>query len=716
MSSVCRLLVQVFCLSFLFWVLNAGAQANLPIYTSYLVNGFENYSWATVNLAATCSGSNCASVVNNTNYQAIYFGHVDFNIAPYNALDFWINGGSSGGQSVQVAGSLNGSAPLDYQVTLQTNVWQHITVPFSALGVTGASNCVGFWIQGASSSAQPPFYVCNVRLLAAPAPSAVHLNVNAANVIRKADTRWFGVNAAIWDGQFDTPANSNQMAQIGCTTLRFPAGSMSDTYNWAANTNVGNIYPTPLPFTNFIPIATNLGAQVYITANYGTGSSNEAAAWVACANVTNRCGFKYWEIGNEVYGNWEVDSNTPAHDPYTYATRAAGYIQMMKAVDPTIKVGVVAVPGEDSSANDYNHPAVNPVTGQTHYGWTPVMLATFKSMGIYPDFLIYHFYPEFTSYSTSSTDSDPLLLQIAGNYNPSLWTDWASCAQSLRMQLTDYLGNNGTNIELCNTENNADAGAQGRQSTSIVNALYLADSLGQLMQTEFNSMIWWDLRNGPDSNGDFDPTLYGWRPFGDIGITWGTTNYPVYYAKKLIHSFARAGDSVIGASSDYLLLSDYAVRRTNGALTLLVINKDLTTSFNAQIVLTNFVPAPNAIIQSYGIAQDNAAEANGPASLQDVASNNFTGASTNFTYSFPAGTLTLFTFAPAAVKLKPSVMSGKKFGMSFLGQANTPYVIQESSNLVNWIPVATNMCIGNLSTVTNNISGSEEYWRVMWKP
>ena len=61
----------------------------------------------------------------------------------------------------------------------------------------------------------------------------------------------------------------------------------------------------------------------------------------------------------------------------------------------------------------------------------------------------------------------------------------------------------GTNIELLVTENNSDSGPDGKQSTSLVNGLYLADSLAQLMKTEFNSFVWWDLRNGTDTSGDF---------------------------------------------------------------------------------------------------------------------------------------------------------------------------------------------------------------------
>src|SRR5438445_13751994 len=120
-------------------------------------------------------------------------------------------------------------------------------------------------------------------------------------------------------------------------------------------------------------VDTNVGAQVFVTINYGSGTTNEAANWVKYANVTNHCGFKYWEIGNENYGTWENDTNTSPHDPFTYATRASNYFTAMKAADLSIKIGVVAVTGEDSYANGYtNHTETNPRTMQRHNGWTHV--------------------------------------------------------------------------------------------------------------------------------------------------------------------------------------------------------------------------------------------------------------------------------------------------------------------------------------------------------
>jgi alpha-N-arabinofuranosidase len=703
------------------------AQANLPLYTDNLVNAFQNWSWATVNFSNTNNAANPSSVhsggysisvSDGANFQALSLQYPSgFNTTPYSSLTFWINGGASGGQQQNVYGTLANAAQTAFPLKLETNTWQQITIPLSALGVANKTNFSGIEIQGANSSAQPTFYVDDIQLVAKPAPTLVNLNVNAAQTIRMADPRWFGLNTATWDGDLGDASTLSALKSAGVLALRWPGGSTSDTYNWSTDKS-GN--------SKFMNIATNLpGAQVFITVNYGTGTPGEAAAWVLSANITNHCGFKYWEIGNECYGTWEDDTHAIAHDPYSYATNAATYIQLMKAADPTIKIGVVAVPGEDSFVNNQNHAVVNPVTGQTHYGWTPVMLATLKNLGVTPDFLIYHFYPQFTAEPVSTNppsacgDSDPLLLQAADNPSPSAWTDWASAAASLRQQVTDYIGSPGTNIELCCTENNSDSSGGGRQLSSLVNALYMADSMGRLTQTEFNSYLFWDLRNGAGNNGSFDPTLYGWRNTGDFGVITGSSAFnPPYYSMKLMQYFVRPGDTVLNVTSDYLLLSAYAARKADGALTMLVINKDSTTNFNAQISLTNFAPWANVTIRSYGIPQDEAARTNGSLPLQDIALTNFPAAATNFSYTFAPYSLTLFTFAPAASSFSAFALQSKQVVLQLQGQANTPYVIQTSPDLVNWNSISTNTLTGDTLNITNDIpeNSSQQFWRAVWQP
>jgi alpha-L-arabinofuranosidase len=701
------------------YLITAPPQDALSIFTDNLVNGFQSWSWATVDLENTNpvhSGGYSISVTDGGNSQALAFEHPDFNTTPYSSFSFWVNGGATGGQRLQVWGLLDGAAEVAYPLApLPANSWEQITIPLSALHVANKPNCTQFWIQGNDGgAAQPAFYVDDVQLLPAPAPAVVNLGVDAGHVLQTVDARQFGVNTGTWDGSLGYPQTLPLLEQAGYRALRWPGGSTSDQYHWA-NDPTGNA-----TFQNF---ATNLGAQVFTTVNYGTGTPGEAAAWVLSANQTNHCSFKYWEIGNECYGTWETDSNAVPHDPYTYANAAIAYIQQMKAAYPAvpIKVGVVVVPGENSYSNNATHFAVNPRTGSTNYGWTPIVLSRMAAAGVLPDFLIHHFYWQYTTYgwtpAAGSADSDALLLQVAGNPSPSNWSDWASAATDLRQQITDYIGAAGTNLELCVTENNSDAGAMGRQSTSLINGLYLADSTCQLMKTEFRSYLWWVMHDGGETAGDFDPTLYGWRQEGGYGILDNSNNpFPTYYAEKLLQYFARPGDSVLNGASDNLLLSAYAVRRTNGALAMLVINKDMTNNLNAQIALTNFAPSSTATIQSYGIPQDQAAEDNAAASLQDLATTTFASAGTNFSYALAPLSLTLFTFAPAPSALSVTGIQAGQVKLLLRGQPGTPYVIQSSPDLKAWTPVSTNNLVGSTLNVTLPIGAPRQYYRAVWEP
>ena len=739
------------------------AQAPTIIYSDLLLNGFQDWSWGTRNFANTSpvhSGSESISA-SLTAWQGISFYHADLNANAYSSLSFWANGGTNGGQRLQVYAEYGANSGPAVQIpALPANTWTQIVVTLDALGVATATNLNRFDLQLTASGTTGDFYLDDVQLDAKPAPALVHLTANRAQALRVADFRWAGVNTAIWDGDFDTATTISLMQEMGVKLLRAPGGSLSDDYHWTSNTTDTNTWTWTTSFANLVHVATNVGAQAIITVNYGSGTPNEAAAWVAYANgqTTNTLslgvdpagvswqtvaywaslraaaprgqddgmnflrlsrsapiGFAYWEIGNECYGTWETDTNANAHDAYTYALRAKNYLQQMKAVDPTIKVGVVVIPGEDSSANGYtSHPAVNHRTGQTHYGWTPVLLTTLKSLGVTPDFVIHHVYPEWTDVNNPvGSDGDQSLLQSAAS--------WPADAADLRQQITDYTGSAGAAIELLCTENNADSGAQGVQSTSLVDGLYYADSHGQLMQTEFNSHIWWDFRNGTDTTGWFDPSLYGWRTFGDLGMVNGpNTRLPAFYAAKLMQYFAQAGDTILASASDYPLLSIYAAQRTSGALSLLVLNKDTTTNFNAQIALTDYSPSGSAMVRSFGIPQDEAARTNGPAAAQDIATNAFTGVAATFNYNFPALSLTLFTLGPSAPTLAvvPPAQAGGQLVLRLQGQPGARYYLQQTTNFTNWTTVATNSLMASWVNITNSIlaGAAMKFYRAAWQP
>ena len=367
---------------------------------------------------------------------------------------------------------------------------------------------------------------------------------------------------------------------------------------------------------------------------------------------------------------------------------------------------------EDGTSNYTNHPVVNPRTGVTHNGWTAVMLTYMRSNNVTPDFLICH------DYAPGNGDANNLL-----------WTKtWAGHATSMRQMLNDYLGSNlATNVELNATEFGPEA---DKQYISLVGGLFYADTIGQVLQTEFNSLLWWDLRNGQGTVANSDNALYGWRtniagiPLTDGGILNGPALppnpncYPSYYCMKLMQHFARGGDTVVAVTNDYKFIGTYAVRRISGALTLLVVNKSSYASLNATISLAGYEPSKIATVYSYGIPQDKAA-LTGVGSM-DLLQTNFTSAGANFTYTFPpysAVVLSLIPKAPLLAVSSDSSLSGQ-FVFHLQGQPGVPYLIQSSPDLANWTSVATNLLAGGTQDVTNAINPSlrAQFWRAAWLP
>ncbi len=466
----------------------------------------------------------------------------------------------------------------------------------------------------------------------ASARAQVNVTVDATTTVRVVDNRMFGLNDAVWDNSFSDSQTLTALKAVDAKFLRYPGGSTSDDYDWTTSSLVmEKTMAGSTTFDTFAAYATAIGAQVVITTNYGTGTPALAANWVQYSNIQKKYGFKYWEVGNECYGTWEDDTQPLTHDPVTYATRAAQYIQAMKAVDPTIKVGVVCDASEDTYSNNYNHVVSNPVTGVSHSGWTPVMLTTMKGLNVLPDFLIFHYYAQ-----NNGQENDATLLQFA----PS----WSFYSTELRTQLTDYLGTAGTGIELLVTENNSVDTSPGKQTTSLVNGLYMADSVADLMQTEFNSLVWWDLHNGQETNNNNASSLYGWRAYGDYGIESPMhDHYPTYYVMKLMSNFARGGDKVIKATSDTALVSAYSVLRTNGTLSVLLINKSPTVTSTVTLAVNGYSPVSAATVYSYGIPQDMAAM-NGTGSA-DVAMSTISGAGASFSQSIAPYSVTLLSLS-----------------------------------------------------------------------
>ena len=80
----------------------------------------------------------------------------------------------------------------------------------------------------------------------------------------------------------------------------------------------------------------------------GTATDRRRPGTACCARamgIPSRTASKYWEIGNEIWGDWVRGHS----DAATYARNLARYIAAMRAVDPSIKV--IAVGDNDMDWN-----------------------------------------------------------------------------------------------------------------------------------------------------------------------------------------------------------------------------------------------------------------------------------------------------------------------------------------------------------------------------
>ena len=112
--------------------------------------------------------------------------------------------------------------------------------------------------------------------------------------------------------------------------------------------------PNNFGTNEFIQLCHTFNMEPYLNVNCGDGDMREAADWVeycngkgdtALANMRREHGFrephkvKYWGIGNEVDGPWQIGFKTP----YEYARAFTEFAKVMKQTDPSIKLIASAV-------------------------------------------------------------------------------------------------------------------------------------------------------------------------------------------------------------------------------------------------------------------------------------------------------------------------------------------------------------------------------------
>jgi alpha-L-arabinofuranosidase len=527
------------------------------------------------------------------------------------------------------------------------------------------------------------------------------VTVNASQVVQPVNTQLSGVNIGTWDQNLNTTQTNNMVLAAGLTSFRFPGGGWGDYLhiNESLTSQLGDSAQPWQSYGSMAQFIASVHGQGIVTLDYGSGSPQEAAAllsyldapttsnvqigygeqwsnlygssttsWVqvnfqnsgywaslrAATPITpddglnflriGRAapfGLQYFEVGNEEYGSWETDNHGQGgdtgkpHDPATYIAFAAQFASYAAAIDPSISIGL-----DVGSPGDYNN-------------WTADILQQSAALGFMPGFLSDHNYVQTPG---SESDSNLLLDTVSDPSSdpsdPGNPYDWAVRAADYESLIAQYLGPAGENVQLLATEFNSVNADAGKQTTSLVNGLFVADSLGALLETPYVGANIWDLRSGWYTGGNNSSSLYGWRQGGDYGLlgdpsgsapaTGTYVPYPTYFAEQLASKIIQAGGEVVQASSSDPNLAVYAVLEPTGHLDLLVINKSASGALTGQFDLTDYTPPSLAQVWQYGEAQDTAQSqtTDGHSALADfTAALNPSGST--FSYSFPAYSMTV---------------------------------------------------------------------------
>lgn len=546
--------------------------ADIEIYTDYMIGKWSVSSSTATYLLQSSAQKNSylySMRVSMTPGQKLIFRYTwgAIHTHGFTHLEFYLHGGGSGNQQFNIQAITNAwpppaAAALSNFATVPANSWVRVLVPLSAIG---AENKWLFSIEMAATTTVPTFYIDDVRLVKAPSPVPASITIDPSATIRTLDQWMFGIGTYAWDWTLTSDATRAQLRDAGITMMTFPGGVVTDVYDWRTNTNKQTGTGAGHGTDGFLQAANAIGAQKVIKANYGSGTPQEARDWVEYTNVLRNGNVLYWGIGNEVYGPHTYDTHPYPHDAHTYAEFVRDAMLMMKAVDGRIKVGVEGTYDEHSYPQRFS--VQNPRTGQVVNGWAPVLLTRLRQHNIVPDFYNIQYYP-----TQPGTENDSYLLQSGALLTIIL--------QNVRQMLVDYLGPEGANVPIVMLENNSTWTPVGKQTTSIVNALYLAKTWGEVATQGVAAYAWWELHSVPEFEQNNHPSLYGWRNFGDLGVVASGlgggpafgTRYPTSYALDLLKRFARPGDSLVQAGTNHSLLTVYAVRAANGRVRVMVIN------------------------------------------------------------------------------------------------------------------------------------------------
>ena len=734
-----------------------AARADQIIYDDALENGWQNWGWATLNYANTSpihTGSDSISVAIGTNYQGIQIWHPDMDSSLYTSLTFWINGGPSGGQKLQVYGLLdtngvqNKGQSAHYTLpTLTANNWQQFTIPLSSLGVAGQPNFTGFVIQDTTGNAQPVFYVDDISLVAAAVvygtnpPLAVTVNAQANRT---------PISPLIYGTAF---ATSNQLADLNFTINR-SGGNNETCYNWQINAHNLDFdyYFESYPDSSATPGATadafvanskGGGAQPLITIpmigwspKLGAGRSILYSYAVSKYGPQNSVDPYLTNAGNgiSVTNNTPITWNDPndANVPVNSAFQQ-GYVQhLMTQWGASTNGGVrYYIMDNEHSIWFSTHQDIHPVGPTMNEIWTDMVTYASMVKSNDPNALVlgpeewgwsgylYSGYDQQWSraHSDYNTADFPDRTTNGGwDYIPWLLNQFSQYSATNHQRLLDYV------TVHCYPQEAGVSGSAADPSTELLRN----QSTRVFWDTNFTDPTWinsvvmliprlkqWVAAYYPGTkigvteyNWGAEPSISGATAqadilgiFGsqglDLATRWTTpsNNTPTYLAMKMYRNYD-GNKSTFGDSSFSITVPNPdktsafgAVRTTDGAMTLMVINKDIYNATPVSATITNF--AATGTVQRWQLTSANVISHLANISLTNGVLSDLVPYQSITLYVLPAAAVSAFK-----LQLGDTNPPGQ-LTLSLNGQAGQTYVFQSSTDLVHWTAISTNTLSSN---------------------
>lgn len=209
---------------------------------------------------------------------------------------------------------------------------------------------------------------------------AIHIQVNPYRIFGKRDPMIYGqfiehFHRQIYGGIYD-PENVRSdedgfrtdileaMKKIRVPVLRWPGGCFVSSYHWkdAVGRNRTPFFdkawrvedPNTFGTDEYIKLCRKIGCRPYICTNAGTGTPEEMSDWVEYCNLETEGKYakwrienghrepyqvKYWSIGNENYGHWEIGAKSS--EEWGRLVRESA--KMMKHVSPTVELSAAAL-------------------------------------------------------------------------------------------------------------------------------------------------------------------------------------------------------------------------------------------------------------------------------------------------------------------------------------------------------------------------------------